>query len=58
MAPRKTPLRGVNEPITPEELREWRKEIGWTQAQAANWLGYTEKRYQNWEQGWRDIKRI
>lgn len=37
-------------PILPEQLKKWRTELCWTQADAADWLGYSERIYQKWEQ--------
>ena len=36
-------------PMTPEELREWRKARGLTQQQLAELLGVTRKAISNWE---------
>lgn len=55
MAQRKTQLIDPNSPIAPQELKDWRKGLLWTQELAADWLGYSVKTYQHWEQGERAI---
>ena len=43
------------QPITPGELRGWRKSMQWRQIDAADWLGASLRAYENWEQGVRPI---
>lgn len=57
MATKKTKLTPKGEPVTPEDLRDWRKRLGWTQVQAATWFAYSLRAYENWEQGVRPIRR-
>lgn len=38
-------------PVTAAELREWRRQLRWTQQQAAAWLRVQQASYENWEQG-------
>ena len=42
-----------DEPVTPQSLKEWRLERGWTQEQAAEYLGVSRRAVENWEQGYR-----
>lgn len=37
--------------VSPQELKQWRKERKWTQKEAADQLGVTLRAYENWEQG-------
>ncbi len=37
--------------MTPEELKKWRKEMGLTQPQAADIMGYTRRQWQKYEGG-------
>jgi Predicted transcriptional regulator len=40
--------------MTPaEELKQWRQRLGWTQRQAAEYLGAPLATYKNWEVGHR-----
>jgi putative transcriptional regulator len=39
------------EAVTADELKEWRKLMGWTQEQAAGALNTSVRTYQGWEQG-------
>lgn len=39
------------EPSFPDELKTWRAGLGFTQAQAAEWLDVPLRTYQEWEQG-------
>lgn len=34
------------------DFRSWRDRQGWTQREAADYLGVSIKTYQHWEQGW------
>lgn len=56
---RKVVLRAKNAPdgpISPAALQEWRRNLGWTQATAAAWLGVKPRTYENWEQGYRTMR--
>lgn len=37
------------DPIPGELWIRWRHEIGWTQAEAGQWMGVHERTYENWE---------
>lgn len=34
------------------ELKHWRKRLGWTQQQAADYLGIPVRTYEAWEREW------
>ena len=43
--------------LKPEiDFRSWRDRQGWTQREAAEYLGVSIKTYQHWEQGWASPK--
>jgi DNA-binding XRE family transcriptional regulator len=41
-------------PLGKAELKAWRQRLGWTQAEAAAWLGVAKRSYENWECGHRN----
>jgi len=43
--------------MTAAQLREWRKRMSFTQAEAANHLGCSKRSIQNWEAGASDVPR-
>lgn len=45
----------IGDPIKGSELREWRDSLGWTQKEAAQYLGQSLRSYENWEQGHRPV---
>lgn len=49
------PKAALNDPISGTELRDWRDKLGWTQKEAANYLGYPVRSYENWEQDHRPV---
>ena len=49
-------LTALSDPVPPEELRDWRRKRGWTQAQAARYLGVSQRTIENWEQGYRPMR--
>lgn len=46
----------MRKPVSSAKLKDWRKERGWTQEDAADWLGVSVKAYRNWEQGSRTMR--
>lgn len=43
--------------MTPEQLRQWRRDMGWTQEEAARQLGRGTRSYEYLESGASTIKR-
>jgi len=39
------------ETVTPDEIRAWRSFVGYTQKEAADYLGVSTRSIENWEQG-------
>jgi DNA-binding transcriptional regulator YiaG len=50
---RKRVLRPEDAPVTPTELRTWRRALEWTQERAARHLGFSRRTYEKWEQGYK-----
>lgn len=46
---RLTPQAELQMPVTEADLKQWRKKMGWTQKDAANWLGVSFRSYESWE---------
>lgn len=44
------------EPVPGKELSDWRKRAGLTQRAAAQWLGVSQRTYENWEQNTRRMR--
>lgn len=38
------------------ELCLWRMRLGWTQKKAAEWFAVSQRTYENWEQGHREVE--
>lgn len=43
-------------PLDAKQFVAWRKRLGWTQREAAEWLAVTLKAYQKWEQAKREAQ--
>jgi DNA-binding XRE family transcriptional regulator len=39
----------LSRPLERDELRGWRSNLGWTQEEAATWLGISPHTYRSWE---------
>lgn len=44
-------MQQTNSALSPEALRAWRIERGWTQERAAEWYGIAPRTWRRWEQG-------
>ena len=49
---------GYIQNMTPQDMQEWRARMGWTQEQAANWLGVERGTVNRYENGKRSIPQM